>query len=262
MRSLLATAALALLVLTACTPTMAQDTDTNTNTNTASGPVLVELFTSQGCSSCPPADKVLSALGSRQDVIPLAFHVDYWDYIGWKDPFASPSWSNRQRDYATAMDSTRIYTPQLVVNGRAHLVGSNRSGVDDAITEARKKAPLGELKVALEPVADKRGRLRATIAWKPAPGAAGSWSLMAALFENGLDTQVGRGENGGRKLHNDHIVRLLTRACTLEDASRPQTCEVFFEPRDGWSADHLGVAAFAQHPKSMEIRAAGVTRPR
>jgi len=94
----------------------------------ASGPVVVELFTSQGCSSCPPADRLLSKL-SRDPrlagrVIPLAFHVDYWDYIGWRDPFASPRWSQRQKDYARVFRSNRIYTPQLVVSGSTEGVGS------------------------------------------------------------------------------------------------------------------------------------------
>ena len=94
----------------------------------AGGPVLLELFTSQGCSSCPPADRLLTRLaGDRKlagQVIPLSFHVDYWDYIGWQDPFASPRWSERQRQYGRAFHSNRVYTPQLVINGRTECVGS------------------------------------------------------------------------------------------------------------------------------------------
>jgi len=262
-RAIAILAAAAALGLTACSSSMAQDT---AHPGALAGPVLVELFTSQGCSSCPPADKVLSDLGSDPkrtgEVIPLAFHVDYWDYIGWKDPFASATWSNRQRSYASAMHSTRIYTPQLVVNGTDHLVGSNRSGVDDAIAEARCKPALGTLAVTVEPVPEQPDKLRAVIAFAPAPDAPeGSWALMAALYENGVDTRVGRGENGGRKLHNDHIVRALTRACTVKDARKAQTCQALFDVDAAWKPDHLGVAAFAAHPETLQVRAAGVARP-
>lgn len=87
-------------------------------------PVLVELFTSQGCSSCPPADEILGQLTDRDDVVALSLHVDYWDYLGWKDPFASPAFSERQRAYARAAEKTMIYTPQMVVGGRDHVVGT------------------------------------------------------------------------------------------------------------------------------------------
>ncbi len=87
-------------------------------------PVVVELYTSQGCSSCPPADELLAGLSSRNDVIPLALHVDYWDYIGWKDAFADPQFTERQRAYARAAGARTIYTPQMIVAGMDHLVGA------------------------------------------------------------------------------------------------------------------------------------------
>ena len=106
----------------------------------ANGPVVLELFTSQGCSSCPPADRLLSKLGSDPKlagrVIPLAFHVDYWDYIGWHDPFDAPRWSQRQQAYARAFHSNRIYTPQLVVDGHSECVGSEESEVLRRVRDA------------------------------------------------------------------------------------------------------------------------------
>src|SRR6059036_991639 len=92
-------------------------------------PVVVELFTSEGCSSCPPADAFLGELAQRPDIVALAFHVDYWDYIGWKDPYASPLTTQRQHDYAAALHLHMVYTPQMVVDGRADVVGSERSDV-------------------------------------------------------------------------------------------------------------------------------------
>lgn len=97
---------------------------------------VVELFTSQGCSSCPPADALLTSLADHEDVITLAYHVDYWDYVGWKDTFANPEFSDRQRAYADSWGSSRIYTPQMVVNGAKAVVGSRRSEVYGALDGA------------------------------------------------------------------------------------------------------------------------------
>ena len=99
--------------------------------------VVVELFTSQGCSSCPPADKFLTDLMARDDVLPLSLHVDYWDYIGWKDPFASPLFTNRQRQYASVMALRYVYTPQMVIQGVYQAVGSRRSEVLEMIEQAK-----------------------------------------------------------------------------------------------------------------------------
>ncbi len=119
-------------------------------------PILVELFTSQGCSSCPPADRLLSRLsaaaqGGETAVIPLSFHVDYWNYIGWTDPFSSAEWSERQRSYAESFDSGRVYTPQLVVNGRRDCVGSNEQRVREEIERAERQRANGRLELELSP---------------------------------------------------------------------------------------------------------------
>jgi len=101
----------------------------------AQSPVVVELFTSQGCSSCPPADKLIHELAKRDDVIPLALHVDYWDYIGWKDEFASPANSDRQRGYATEAGRRSVYTPQMIINGTTDIVGARPMELSKAIAE-------------------------------------------------------------------------------------------------------------------------------
>lgn len=104
------------------------------------GPVVVELFTSQGCSSCPPADAMLGELATRDDVIALALHVDYWDYIGWEDTFAMPEMTARQHGYAHAQGSTVVYTPQIIVGGQDHVVGVRPMAVADLIA-AHRSAP-------------------------------------------------------------------------------------------------------------------------
>src|SRR5437764_7545823 len=103
-------------------------------------PVVIELFTSQGCSSCPPADRLLGELAQRPDVIALGFHIDYWDHLGWKDPLSSPAATRRQRDYALQFGRMQIYTPQLVVDGTGEAVGSDRAAVLAALRQAKPEA--------------------------------------------------------------------------------------------------------------------------
>src|SRR6516162_7545054 len=110
-------------------------------------PVLVELFTSEGCSSCPPADALLAELASRPDVLALSFHVDYWDRLGWKDPYSSREATARQNRYATLLDLATVYTPQIVVDGKWQAVGSDRADVEHALDRARRS--LKEIPVTL-----------------------------------------------------------------------------------------------------------------
>ena len=114
----------------------------------AQSPVVVELFTSQGCSSCPPADKLMHDLAKRDDVIALALHVDYWDYIGWKDEFADPSYSERQRGYAIEAGRRSVYTPQMIINGTTDIVGARPMELAKAISEHAAKPALVTLSVA------------------------------------------------------------------------------------------------------------------
>jgi hypothetical protein len=161
-------------------------------------PVVVELFTSQGCSSCPPADALLGELAQRPDIVALAFHVDYWDYIGWKDPFASPGTTARQRQYVGTLGLRMVYTPQMVVDGRIDVVGSHRSEVESAI-EASAVQP----KLAVRIEDDGQGRHRAVI---PA-GHGAAATIWLAVLDTDQETKVGRGENGGRTLREFNIVR-------------------------------------------------------
>src|SRR5262245_33113452 len=164
-------------------------------------PVVLELFTSEGCSSCPPADALLGELAQRPDLVPLAFHVDYWDYIGWKDPYASPAYSRRQHDYATALRLHMVYTPQMVVDGRTDVVGSERGNVEAAIAAA---AAAPKLPVAIEK--DGAG-YRVVIPAAPSAPSDGPAAVWLALFDTERETRVVRGENGGRTLKEFNIVR-------------------------------------------------------
>ncbi|HEX6199830.1 MAG TPA: DUF1223 domain-containing protein, partial [Thermoanaerobaculia bacterium] len=228
----------------------------------AEGPVLVELFTSQGCSSCPPADRLLTELGSDRRlanrVLPLAYHVDYWNHIGWTDPFSAEAWSVRQRRYARAWESRRVYTPQLVVDGRKDVVGSRKGDVYDLVREALDRPDAARVAVRLSPGSEPTD-LRATVTAEmlSTPEGQGPLDLMVALYEKDLTTSVERGENADRTLHNDYVVRRLERAGELAarvGASLEE--EVAFELDPAWKVRDLGVVAFVQDPETRAVHGA------
>jgi len=227
------------------------------------GPVVVELFTSQGCSSCPPADRLLSKLGSDPrfagKVLPLSFHVDYWNYIGWQDPFSSPRWSARQNDYARAFRSDRVYTPQAVVNGSSECVGNDERAVLSRISAALEKAPAGEVRLTVDP---SGGPVKVGVDARIArPGARRALDVWVALYQTGLDTPVRAGENASRTLHNDYVVRRLEKAFTLSAAPGSQHAgEVTLPVDPSWNRSALGVVAFLQDPVTREIEGAAAQR--
>lgn len=156
---------------------------------------VLELFTSQGCSSCPPADALLSEIGARKDVIALAYHVDYWDYIGWRDTFGSPAFSDHQRAYAAARGKMRIYTPQLMINGTKDVVGSRRAEVTSGLIEATLPIP-----VTLEEHDDMVAvSAEGDTAF---PGA----NLWLVTFKSEESVEIARGENANRTLSYSNIV--------------------------------------------------------
>lgn len=239
------------------------DADPPPSDRPAGGPVVLELFTSQGCSSCPPADRLLTRLARDPKlagkVIPLSFHVDYWDYIGWQDPFASPRWSERQRQYGRTFRSNRIYTPQLVVNGRTECVGSQENVVRQQIASALATPPAGRVTLETAAGADDRLRIRTGAEMQAAAG--GSLDLWIAVWETGLDTPVGAGENASRTLHNDYVVRRLEKALTLPGkAGARDSREIVLGLDKRWKRENLGVAAFLQDPMTRAIHGAASRR--
>jgi hypothetical protein len=225
-------------------------------------PILVELFTSQGCSSCPPADRMLSKLAAtpagERTVIPLAFHVDYWNSIGWEDPFSAAEWSERQRRYGVAFGAGRIYTPELVVAGRADCVGSDASSLRRLVDEAAAEPPSAT--VALEAAPRSNGVWPMTLRAqrRREPGAAPA-EVMVAVFEDGLETPVGRGENAHRKLHNDRVVRRLVRALALPAGGGDGETRLEVPVDPAWGSQ-LGVVAFVQEPSTLRVLAAAEGR--
>jgi hypothetical protein len=173
---------------------------------TTSANVVLELFTSQGCSSCPPADALLASYVKRDDVIALSVAVDYWDRLGWKDTFASREHTNRQRDYARARGDGQVYTPQVVINGKFHVVGSSRSAIDGAIAMA-KTAPR-ESQVPLR-VHFEHNALIVQVGGAPAGAAISTARLLLAVVQDAGTVSIRRGENANRIVTYYNIVRGL-----------------------------------------------------
>jgi hypothetical protein len=220
-------------------------------------PVVLELFTSQGCSSCPPADALLSEIGSStKGVIPLAEHVDYWNNLGWSDPFSSHEFSERQGAYANAMNLPGDYTPQAVIGGTAQCVGSDSRSISRAIDVARSTSILGRVDLHAGLSLDRPRTLLIRLEAQSWKGAGGTDEVMVAIFQNGLVQKIGAGENGGRKITYDYTVRRLIPALELDSEHGYAKKQLSVDLDPSWSLDHLGVAAFIQDTASLQIFAA------
>jgi hypothetical protein len=168
---------------------------------------VIELFTSQGCSSCPPADALLAKYAARDDVLALSLPVDYWDRLGWKDTFASPAYSARQRDYATVRRDGEVYTPQAVINGLAHAVGSSAAAIDSKIALTRSRQANSRVPITLT-IEGGALVVHAGQAIESTEGARGQ--LLVALVQDSGTVSIKRGENTGRRVTYRNIVRRLT----------------------------------------------------
>lgn len=203
--------------------------------------VVVELFTSQGCSSCPPADDLLSEIARdpalRGRVIPLAFHVDYWDRLGWRDPFSSRQWTARQAAYVHAMNLASAYTPQVVVDGERQMVGSERGALIKAIHEQSARQAPATLKLTIA------GDVAHVTAETDRP-----LELIVLTVADAASTSVPRGENQGRTLTNARVVRDVVRAGSVARGSSQRDVRL---PRTGTDA-----VALLQDPVSLKIYAA------
>ena len=218
--------------------------------------VVVELFTSEGCSSCPPADRLLGEIakkakkeGSR--IFPMAFHVDYWNRLGWHDPFSDPAHSWRQSKYARTLGSPgRIYTPQMIVNGVEEFVGSNREQAYNSIKTMLKerKADTG---LVLEARIDE-DRKRIGVRYK-VEGALEQTILNVALLEDGIANEIPWGENAARRLSHERVVRAF-KTVSLEKSVKG-TLEISIP--ESVDLNRVGIVGFLQDPESMAVLGAG-----
>lgn len=216
-------------------------------------PVLLELFTSEGCSSCPPADRLLESLDKNQpvsdaDLIVLSEHVDYWNHGGWSDPYSAPLFSQRQLEYARQLRLSDVYTPQLVIDGTAELVGSNEQAARSAIARATAQGKLGiELSDAAR--SDDHVSFHLSI-----PEVKGANKTPAAVFVAIADdrdrSQVSRGENAGRSLQHVAVVRVLKQIGTVQETGSSKDISMLFQSRQ---ADAIRIVVFLQDTKSHRV---------
>jgi hypothetical protein len=223
-------------------------------------PVLVELFTSEGCSSCPPADQVLARLERTQpvagaEVIPVSFHVDYWNYIGWADPFSSPQFSERQGEYARAYGKDGVYTPQMIVDGVREFPGGNGDRALESIAEAARRPKPAVLFTRAETGAGGGARLAVKIEGLPQAAAGEAAYVLLAVTESDLSVDVRRGENSGRRLSHVGVVRRLTTLGPVSGGSFAAEASVPIEK--GWRREKLRAVVFAQERGSRRVLAAG-----
>lgn len=179
----------------------------NEKTTESKAIAVVELFTSQGCSSCPAADKVLSKIVNEANtlndpVYALSFHVSYWNYLGWKDPYSSEKYTERQRAYGSAFKLSSIYTPQMIVNGKHEFVGSSEEKANKTVKSALNNQAKNNITFAM---VDKDSK-RVNVDFKVDGDVNAKW-LNVAIVERDVENNVPRGENRGKKLHHDNVVR-------------------------------------------------------
>jgi hypothetical protein len=225
-------------------------------TQTATLPaVLVELFTSEGCSSCPPADKILAHLIETQpvqgvQVIALSEHVDYWNRLGWKDPFSAAEFSQRQLGYTGVLGAKDVYTPQMIVDGRTGFVGSKLATALEAIAKAALN-PKADVRVSIKVSVHKAITLTVQAENIPAVSDKDSADVMMAITENGLMSKVSRGENSGRDLVHSAVTRRLTKIGAIKD--RTFTAEQKIALDSAWKRHNLTVVIFVQERASRKV---------
>jgi len=210
--------------------------------------VLIELFTSQGCHSCPPADKWLGGLDSSRyadKVVPLALHVDYWDYIGWKDRFAQAKFTDRQRKYAQLKRSNTVYTPQIMLNGKdMRLYSDFETAIDQA---AKQMQTLARFSVDAEKNAQT---LAVQINIEQANDLPKDAQIMLAITEDELSTDIKRGENAGKTLDYSHVTRVLKKL-----GSPKSHIETNLTLSPDWHLNNLSLVVFIQTKKGQMLQA-------
>ncbi len=222
---------------------------------------LVELYTSEGCSSCPPADRWLSRLGrsgtGADEVIPLALHVDYWDALGWKDRFADPRFSERQRALSRLARRSILYTPEVFLNLREFGGWDSAAQFRRAVKAINARPAGADIRLSLGAASRAQLPVRASFALKPGAPPVRAQAFVV-LYEDGLSTRVGAGENRGATLRHDHVVRHWAGPLELRGGSAEFDAVIALDPRS--DPGSLAVAAFVQDSASGELLQATALR--
>jgi hypothetical protein len=194
---------------------------------------VIELFTSQGCSSCPPADKILGELAKDPSVIALSMPIDYWDYLGWKDTLADSRFTARQKAYSQVRGDREVYTPQVVVNGSVHVIGSDRSGIENAIDLTTKADGVMSLPITMTQ-SGKEINISVSASGKPSSAMHGE--VWICSISRAVPISIGRGENGGRQLTYHNVVRSLLKVGDWNGTSGSWTVPLENISREGVDA--------------------------
>jgi hypothetical protein len=229
-------------------------------------PVVLELFTSEGCSSCPPADALLARLEEQQpvagaEVIALEEHVDYWDHQGWVDPFSSAQWTQRQQNYAAGFGDNGIYTPELVINGRRGFVGSHEGDAFRAIAGAVAQSQTAISVTLLRSEKRDYERMKVEVGKLQGAQPGDVAEVWVAITEKALHSAVVGGENSGQDLHHAAVVRWLHKAGTADgNVAAAFAGESDLKLDSGWKRANLRVVAFVQEKRSRHILGAASVR--
>jgi hypothetical protein len=223
--------------------------------------VLAELFTSEGCNSCPPADRILEVLSKEQPVdgvyvVAMSEHVTYWDHQGWKDPFGSQRFTERQNMYGDRLRLSGVYTPQLVIDGTVELIGSDTAKLQRALADAAAKP---KPRLVVEAALTANGAVSGTVSGPgleagPDEGA----ELLWAVTEDNLVVDVKRGENAKRTLRHSGVVRTLVARKIDRETASAASAVIPLQPE--WKREHLRLVAFVQSTKTKRVLSVGWTR--
>ena len=215
---------------------------------------VVELYTSEGCDSCPPADKWFSTLSYQRDgVVPLAFHVDYWDYIGWKDPFGKPAYAERQRSTVIRQGSRTVYTPQVMLDGKDARAWTFNSKFDAGLRDLASRPARAALTLSAVPSASAPSAIEVAVNVNiPDAALRAESALFIALTEDNLQSRVTAGENKGNTLKHNHVVRELIGPIPLR-ANGAIDIQRRLDLGEGWKRADLNIAGFVQNLRSGEV---------
>lgn len=226
--------------------------------------VLAELFTSEGCSSCPPADDVLSTLvhdhpWASVEVVGLGEHVDYWDHLGWRDPYSSAGFSNRQAEYgARVFHTADIYTPQLVIDGQYEAVGSDVAAIRKAIVRAA-NAPKATIAIDATPAGPQDVATRVSVTLRSGVTLRDRADIVVALVQDTVTDEVTRGENRGRRLTHSAVVRSLTTIGSVAESETARMAMAILRVSPDWNGSGLRLIGFLQERRSRRVVGAGTT---
>ena len=238
---------ISIFTLVFCSGSVSADHEKKQMSNKNNNIIVLELFTSQGCSSCPSADRLLASYANRGDIVALSFHVDYWNRLGWKDPFSSEQFSKRQSNYASSFGASGVYTPQIVINGEKQMVGSDEDKIASTIKQMQKQQSVAQ--IIIDTVKTENNKVLVTYSVN---GKFNKSVLNIALVQNKITTNIKSGENGGVTLTNYNVVRSFATVNLFDSGKNI----ISIDNISGVDKNNLSIILFLQDASTNKISAA------